>query len=286
MKTGEVIKHIRTSKSLKSKDVYNDILSRPVISKFENGISDTTTTKFFQILQNLNVTLDEFYHIYNDFSENTDSKFLADYTKAFYSTNRGILKKLYDDVKKKYELTHQTKYLHYAILVELTLEDPKNNINSDKSLEILKRYLLNCEDWTYYEIVLFTNLLDYFSLEVINIFYKRVKKKLAYYNKTKKYRNELFSLITNILVLHIEDNNIASCKFFYSELVACSSQTSNLMYEKTMILFFKELLILMEKSTYDPDNVNRIVDIFDFLGMEFKKKQCIELIQLVIENNG
>ena len=61
MKIGEVIGAIRKNKNLKSKDVYKGILSRPAISRFEKGHSDTTTDKFFQILDNLNLSLEISY---------------------------------------------------------------------------------------------------------------------------------------------------------------------------------------------------------------------------------
>lgn len=285
MKTGEVVKYIRTSKRLKSKDVYTNILSRPVISKFEKGISDTTTEKFFQILQNLNVTLDEFYYIYNEFHEDTDTKFFANYAKAFYSTDREHLNVLFDELENKFELTNQVKYMHYSLLAELTLKDPKSSKHTHQSLETLKNYLLNCDDWTYYELVLFTNLIDFFSLELIDILYKRAKKKMLYFNKIKKYRNELFSLITNILVLHIEENNSVLCNFYYSELAKNVSETNNLMYEKSMLIFFKELLNIMETQKYHSSNIDKIIDFFDFLDLPFRKQQCIELLNLVEQNN-
>lgn len=286
MKTGEVIQYIRTSKCLKSKDVYANILSRPVISKFEKGISDTTTEKFFLILQNLNVTLDEFYYIYNDFREDTDTTFFTNYAKAFYSTDREHLNVLFDELEDEYELTHQVKYLHYSLLAELTLKTSKDSKHTDESLNVLQNYLLNCDDWTYYELVLFTNLIDFFSFEVINVLYKRAKKKLIYFNKIKKYRNELFSLITNILVLHIEENDTALCKFYYSELTKNASDANNLMYEKTMLIFFKELLNIMETQKYNSITIDKIIDFFDFLDLPFRKQQCIELLNLVEQNNN
>ena len=80
MKTGEIIKYIRLSKKLKSKNIYNGILSRPAVSRFERGLSDTTTEKFFNILDNLNISLEEFHFIYNNYKVNTDHIFLDEYS--------------------------------------------------------------------------------------------------------------------------------------------------------------------------------------------------------------
>ena len=56
MKTGELIKRIRTEKKLTSKEVYRDIFTRPSIARFEKGESDTTTSKFFAIIDNLHIS--------------------------------------------------------------------------------------------------------------------------------------------------------------------------------------------------------------------------------------
>lgn len=285
MKTGEVIKYIRISKRLKSKIVYDDILSRPVISKFENGISDTTTEKFFKILKNLNVTLEEFYYIYNDFILDADKAFLSNYAQAFYSSDKEALKKLYNKIKDEYKQTRYVKYLHYSLLTELTIQNIENRKYNNKSLETLKKYLMNCDDWTYYEIMLFTNLLDFFPLSTINILYKRAKKKLIYFKKIKIYRNDLFSMITNILVLYIKENNITLCRFYYSELSENLSNTNNLMYEKTMLLFFKEAINIMENELYNPNKADKIIDMFEFLELPFRKQQCKDLLELVKYNN-
>lgn len=75
MTVGEVIRYIRLSKKIKSKNVYTGILSRPAISKFEKGLSDTTTEKFFKIISNLNISLEEFYFIYKNYNLGIDYSF-------------------------------------------------------------------------------------------------------------------------------------------------------------------------------------------------------------------
>ena len=87
MKTGEVIRYLRVSKNIKANVLYFNILSRPAILKFEKGISDTTTEKLFLILNRLNVTLEEFYYIYNMKIENEDNRFLRTYFESFNSAD-------------------------------------------------------------------------------------------------------------------------------------------------------------------------------------------------------
>lgn len=87
MKIGKIIRNIRISKNLKSKNIYAGILSRPAISRFEKGISDTTTEKLFNILDNLNISLEEFHFIYNDYQIKEGYMFWEEYAQAFYTND-------------------------------------------------------------------------------------------------------------------------------------------------------------------------------------------------------
>lgn len=285
MRTGEVIKYIRESKKLKSKDVYMDILSRPTISRFEKGVSDTTTEKFFLILDNLNISLDEFYFIYNKSQTSESYNFLILYSDYFYSNNLEALKKLKLQMEQQYVLTGQVKFSHYSLITELTICRITGQKMRKEALEQIKNYLFNCEDWTYYEIVLFTNTLDFFSKETIGVLYKRTKKKLKYFSNLRIHNNEVFVLISNILVTSIENNDLESCKYFYNELIKSMDSVNNKMYEKTMIIFFGELTKLIENPNLKIDKINEIIGIFDLLYMPGKSNQCRNLYELVKKNN-
>ncbi|WP_034298401.1 Rgg/GadR/MutR family transcriptional regulator, partial [Alkalibacterium sp. AK22] len=187
IEVGKIIKHLRVSKKLKSSNVYTGILSRPAVSRFEKGLSDTTSEKFFKILDNLNVSLDEFYFIYNDYVQEDTLFFLRRYSNFFNKNDLEGLHNLQISALQKYNLSGKIKYLHYSTLCSLTISSVSNSPTNTEDLNILKNYLLECEEWTYYEVVLFTNSLDFFSEDLILLLYKRTKDKLKYFSELKKY---------------------------------------------------------------------------------------------------
>lgn len=284
MDTGKVIKSIRLSKKLKSKNVYNNILSRPASSRFEKGLSDTTSKKLFEILSNLNISLEEFYFIYNGYKIEDDYDFLSQYSKYFYLNDTDKLRKLENITIQKYLKTNQIKFSHYSALTNLTISSILNEKPNLRSLQILNEYLLNCEEWTYYELVLFTNSLDFFSEELLLILYKHAKKRLEHFSLLRKNSNDVFSLLSNILVVFIKKNNINKSIFFYHELKNSVSKTDHTMYVKTMLIFFKELINIMNSKEYDNQNIVKIISLFDYLDMPFKKNQCNSLVEMVKNN--
>lgn len=285
MKVGEVVRNIRLSKKLKSKNVYYGILTRPASSRFERGLSDTTTEKLFKILANLNISLDEFYFIYNDYKMDSSISFMDEYSQSFYLNDLEALEKLRHDTELKYKLTNQTKQLHYSVLCDLTISYLTDGQYNLESLNILKQYLLECEEWGYYELVLFTNSLDFFSVELIWVLYKRTKKKLEKFSKLRRYSNEVFSLVTNILVVFISKNDIDKCSFFCNELKDSISETNNKMYEKVMINFFEELIIGMKIKKINFKKIEETVSLISKLDMPLKTVQCQSLVQMVKSNN-
>lgn len=285
MKVGEIVRDIRLSKKLKSKNVYHDILTRPAASRFERGLSDTTTDKLFKILANLNISLDEFYFIYNDHKPDIDHYFMSAYSRSFNLNDLNRLKELKMCTERDYNITHQIKYLHYSILCDLTISYISKEPANPKSLSILKKYLLDCEEWTYYELVLFTNSLDFFPEELISLLYKRTRKKLEVFSHLRKYSNEVFALLSNILVVFINKNDPTNCTFFYNELKNSISETNNKMYEKVMADFFKELVITINTKEMNEQNIRKIISLVTSLDMPIKTIQCQSLVQTVKANN-
>lgn len=285
MRTGEIIRYIRLSKNLKLNSVYRDILSRPAIVKFEKGLSDTTTEKLFIILENLNISLEEFYYFLDKHQVEEEDLFFNYYFEAFNSGDEEKLSSLEKKFSEKFYQTNKIKYLHYAALVDLTISYISLEKPNKKSQQIIIDYLLRCENWGYYELILFTNSLDFFSEELILILYKRAKKKLLFFSKLRKFNNEIFTLIINSLVFFIERNNIQRSKYFLKELTLNISKTNNRMYEKSMIIFIKELLNIMETKTIHQDEAKKIISIFYYLDMPEKATQCSALLETVIRNN-
>ena len=94
MYVGKVIRDIRISKNIPSNKVYKNILSRPAIAKFEKGLSDTTVEKFFEIINVLNITLEEFEVIYSLHEDNIYKYclyYLRDVEKASDITREAFL---------------------------------------------------------------------------------------------------------------------------------------------------------------------------------------------------
>lgn len=286
MEIGKLIRAIRKNKNLKSKDVYKNILTRPTISRFESGKSDTTADKLFQILRNMNITLEEFYFHYNGNAENDDFLMIAAYMEAYYAKDLSKLASLEREAKTRYEETANIKFLHYEAIIHLFQRQLSYQDVLDEQFSIIRDYLIACETWGYYEVVLFTNSLDFFPTDLIDALYPTVKLKMTEFNRIRRYKNEFFSLISNILVLYLKKNDAEKSAYYYTELESVVSNSDNRMYEHAILLFFKELIVLIQDKQERPYKIHTILQMFDLLEMDRMSKQCRGLLDVVRRNNA
>ena len=115
--------------------------------------------------------------------------------------------------------------------------------------------------------------------------YARAKEKMTEFNQMKRYKNELFSLISNILVLQLEKNDLEKSLFYYADLEKTVSASDNKMYEHTMLLFFKELIAIMQQQE-DAQKLTDIIRTFKLLDMDRIANQCVGLLKTVRNNNA
>ncbi len=64
---GKTIRKIREEKGYTMQQLSDGILSTSFLSKFERGNSDISISYFFQILERLSLSYDEFLFVHNDF---------------------------------------------------------------------------------------------------------------------------------------------------------------------------------------------------------------------------
>ncbi|KPN96720.1 helix-turn-helix domain-containing protein [Lysinibacillus sp. ZYM-1] len=279
MYVGKVIRDIRISKNIPSNKVYKNILSRPAIAKFEKGLSDTTVEKFFEIINVLNITLEEFEVIYKN-DGNKDLLYTRKYIEAYYNKDLAALKQITIDAKKDYLITGNEKFRHYQALVSLLIDDLNGTTEYREDLDVIQNYLMNCNNWGYYEVTLFTNTLSFYSNELIDLVYSRAKNTLLMLKNIKRYRNEVALMLFNILEIKIVSKKISRAKFYLTELNKIKLDVVDNMYIQAMIKYFTAILDLIGGKCQEEAVLN-ITEMFAFLGLDSKKDQCLSFYNKV-----
>lgn len=288
MKIGVTIKKLRKDKKIQANTMYQNLLSRPAIAKFENGESDTTVEKFIIILDRLNISLEEFevVHRINNVVESEEIYSPAAYKKAFYAKDVRELRYLSEMSMQKYEATNLVKYSHNSAVINLLINVIENKLYTTESADFIQEYLSKCEYWSYYEITLFTNTLSFYSIEYIDVTYKHAKRILNSYQGMIRYKNEMAILLFNILHIKITKGHYKSLNLYLNELMIIKDECLDNMYIKIITRFYSLLIEVIQGNQKNCEEIFKIIAIFEYLDMHYKAEQCHQLLSLVMKHNG
>lgn len=209
---GALFKKFRLSKKLSLKDVAGDFLSISFLSKFERGESEISLSRFFLLLEKLDVSIEEFYGILaNERSTNTE-KLLDMVSTAYHQGNSFALKKYYKEEMGKYEVSTQKSFLYNAIMIESFLVNLNNkSIGPEKMMEI-SDYLFSVEQWGKRELIIFGNSLSALNDKVIEALAREILFKTTLFGSNEANQKARIELLINIVAIFLERDLLVLAK--------------------------------------------------------------------------
>jgi Rgg/GadR/MutR family transcriptional activator len=264
MELGETLEFIRRNKNISLKTLCGTTLSRQNYYRIVHGQVNTSINTFKFILDQLHVNFDEFYFIKNNFRQD---KIFADMNKVKIFFDKGDLKSLDKMIAKYLELKQiNQSYLHMYCLINV-LKHKLSNHASGPCEALLRDYLTNVETWTHYETVLFNNCMFIFSTEFIDVILSKSLHNLSMYSTLRKYGNESFRMLTNVLILFIEREEFERATFILNKLHQ-NRLTDDLLFEKACLEFFENAMLLVTGETTSDAECQRIINLFRELGSD------------------
>lgn len=130
---GATFRYLREARGISLSSLADDVVSKGMISKFENGTSDLSTTRFFHLLDAIYVTPYEFMIVMNHFKPLHTNRFLKKVTACALAQNVPGLKRL---ANEQYERWQQSQSLFDQlnwIMPHASSPKPQNNLYPLKS---------------------------------------------------------------------------------------------------------------------------------------------------------
>ncbi len=239
MEIGETVEFIRHSKNISIKQVCGDYLTRQTYYRFIKNNLDISSKKLLYILDNLNVNVDEFLFISNNFKQYKE--FIDMDTAKHYFECRNIegLNHILDSYKDSKSTKEKNLFaLVKVLLATLTEEDCLTERT------YLSNYLINIETWSHYETVLFNNCMFIFESCFIEMVFSKVILNLDKYNTLRYYGNESIRMFVNMLILFIQRQEYDKA----SEILAKIEDyqlNDDCLYERCCVSFFDGIIGLI-----------------------------------------
>lgn len=220
-KVGKIFKKFRESRGLRLKDVVKAGISTSQLSRFENGETDLTISKFIAVLDEVNVPIEEFMYAVYDFHCDELSELLLK-VNCFVSNHdvEGMKKLLYRQMESnsKRSKFHQIN----TILLKIRLQDLSGETYySSDDLSYLTNYLFSVEYWRYYELLIFANTLDVLNHDAFMVLVREMCRCSDFYKEIPKNRRIISSMLLNGYITCVERETFLDTLYFEKQLKQC-----------------------------------------------------------------
>lgn len=273
MSLGETVRRIRKMKRIKLKYICGNEIDNGNYWRFEQGKSSISADTFYQIIQNLNVSMEEFSLYHNNFAPDKLSQWGKQMIKAFQVLDHEQLEMIAKLTLDEFNKTQQIKYQHLYYLSMIYLCSIKKEPFDPTWISQLKDYLMNCEQWGYYEVSLFNNSLFCLGdLDTILTLYKRMYKSYLRSKSIHKTPNEEIMLATNIIAMCLMQKSYSKAQEINS-LIQSQEIEERSMFARTLLLWCDGLINkIVYKKDEGLEQINMTINIMETLKMDSSAK--------------
>ena len=226
---GALLKKIRLSKNLTLKELASDYLSVSFLSKFERGESDISLSRFFLLLDKLDVSIEEFYGILSQDNPTHTEKLLESASKAYYQNDILLLQKYAGEERHKFELTQDKSFLYNSIMLESFLVSVSNKEVDENKVRELTDYLFSIEQWGKRELIILGNSMSFISTQTLNVLTKEIVYRTRLFGKSDSNQRIRLSLLINAAYEFLRRDEL--------DLVNDSGIPEVLLYERHELIF-------------------------------------------------
>lgn len=240
---GEIFRILRENKNITLSSLADEYVSKGMISKFERDESEISVSRFFHLLNKIKITPDEFFFYKNQYQSEGFGEIVSIIQQGVLSGNTKIIKSAMEREKNKYLETRDSYVRLNYIMIEAVLKgiDSSSYRIDSKDLDFIVDYLFKCENWGYYELVLYGNSMSVFPIESIILFSKAIPQKILLMKNSGRILEIGFNVILNSLGMCIQFNKQKAAQYFLESL-------ENLNMPETML--FEYTLLKLYKGAY------------------------------------
>ena len=255
---GKIFKKYRESRQLKLRDIASKELSTSQISRFENGESDLTITKFMHAIQLINMPIDEFMYTANNFKRDELNELLDKIVQ--YTSSRDIenLKRLIFEEESK-ECNNATMKKIRVLLIKIHLYDLfGEKLYQEEDIHFLADYLFSIEYWGRNELLIFSNAIVAFNAETNLILLREMNRRTDFYKDIPQNRSMIASMNVNAYIFCIENSEWIEAQYFEQQLKETYFKETEI-YERLVFIYAKAFHDY--KKNKDEKALNQLYDV-------------------------
>ena len=266
---GKVFREFRISKNYSLKEAAGEACSTSQLSRFELGESDLATSRFFEILDNIHVTLENFIDKARNFQHHEHVSLMAQIIPLYYSNDIAGFQKLQREQLEKVKSSNNPLYfeLNWILLQGLICQRDASYSMKQIDLDKVADYLFKIEEWTMYELILFGNLYSFYDVEYVTRLGREVMEREEFYQVIGRHRKLVLILALNCYQHCLENFAFENASYFEAYVEKIIGNGIKL-YERNIFHYLKGFSLYQKGQCKEGcKQMQEVMRIFDLLGL-------------------
>ncbi|MGC6769746.1 helix-turn-helix domain-containing protein [Enterococcus sp. LJL51] len=314
MREGELFRQLRKDRGLSLKKVADELNSVSFISKFEQGNSNISIHRLERLLENINVTIEEFYYLRAPksqvklFTLLTDLPHYMTGTYLVYLNRIMIINEKYNlyqrekgiaELRKIYsELDGSIRWQNFVqLFCQILIDSYQANLHKVKGVGAQKlfdnfriktrpvvSYLYSVENWGVFEVLIFRFFQFAFPVETIRQLLPTALSRMEKEAGLSMMRDLRTSLLFSVFTTFINFRYIDECKEVLKILEKILSDTSD-SANSIHLLFYKGWFqMVTESKEKGLEKCQQAISIFRILNLPKLVQNSEYILEIVLQN--
>lgn len=275
---GKIVQKMRTSKNITLKEAAGEALSVSQLSRFENNKTMIPVGNFFDVLENLNVTIEEFEYVHQEKETNQAEEILFQIEEYNNKKDLEELRNLITEIKQKNPTPYSwEQFLIYFIKCILAIYEEEKT----QAYQPVLDYLMQVENWGEMELKLYALFGFAFDVETTHFLMRTALKRSQQYLQIPSTSGLLYAILTNSFStfltydrLDYAEESIQLFDEYYAENALLLSPHIDFMFNKGLLAFRKNDLKTAKKYCENAIEICKYFkqkESFDYYSKRYKQ---------------
>ncbi|WP_083959948.1 helix-turn-helix domain-containing protein [Streptococcus porci] len=221
---GQTYKEIRKSKNLSQQEICGEEISRVALSKIENSKAIPNITHMMFLLDQIDMTVDEFMYICNLYHPSERQSLLIEANNLLVTPTTEQLKVLITRCSTYLELNDDVPIKNLKDVLELFLFIRTNGIQRDnlRYQDLVHKIWLPLQErdeWYISDIRLLNAILHYFPVETLEKLSSYIFKNLEKYKNYRNIKNDQKTILENLATIYLKEGYQSQCETILLKLL-------------------------------------------------------------------
>ena len=226
---GKVYKDIRQSKGLTQEEICGDMLARSTLARIESGQVIPKFDTFIFLLQQINMSLEEFEYICNVYQPSERQKLLNIANNNLSITDNTELLSLKQQCQEYLQTHHDIPMQQLLDRLTVTIHvrefgGESKDTTFQETTQKIWHYLEKQNTWYQNDFKLLLTILYHFPLETLKTITPKILTNLVKYTDLYNIKPLQLTLLTNLASIYLDNHQTKECETFSLEALKLAKE--------------------------------------------------------------